>query len=285
MTIRERHPEAHFTHVPQATALVTGATAGIGAEFARQLASQGHALVLVARDAARLESSAASLRSRFAVPVETITADLLTDDGVEAVARRLASVDSPVALLVNNAGHGLRGNFADNELSDELDLLRIHTQAPLVLAHAALRAMGAAGGGRIINVASMAAFTPHGTYSAAKALMVSFSRWANEYYRPRGITVTAVCPGYVRTEFHERMRLEHLRVPRFAWLQPDEVVQAGLADAAAGRAVSIPTLRYKAGAVLARLLPDALLARGGGGGGGEEGKEPITRQTPADGGT
>jgi uncharacterized protein len=257
----EHHRPAGNNPSGPGTALITGATAGLGAEFARQLAERGLALVLVARDGERLAAAAASLQQRYGVPVETIAADLVTDDGIDRVAGRLAATDRPVTVLVNNAGYGLLGNFADNELEDELKHLRIHTEAPLRLCHAALRSMAATGGGRIINVASMAAFTPRGTYSAAKALMVNFSRWANVFYRGRGISVTALCPGYVHTEFHDRMRLDKKTIPSFAWLNADQVVREALRDAGAGKPVSIPSLKYKAAAVLARLLPDRLVER------------------------
>lgn len=256
-----QHPEAHFTTHPAYTALITGATAGLGAEFARQLASRGHGLVLVARNGERLEAFAGDLAARYAVPVETIRADLVTDEGIEAVSRRLADLDHPVTMLVNNAGHGLRGNFADNDLAQELEHLRIHTETPLALAHAALGAMTSLGGGKIINVASVAAFTPRGTYSAAKALLVNFSRWANLYYRDRGITVTALCPGLVRTEFHERMQMSTKGIPSWAWLEADHVVSVALTDANAGKSVSVPSTRYKLASAFARLAPDALVER------------------------
>lgn len=255
------HPEAHFTAHPAYTALITGASAGLGAEFARQLASRGYGLVLVARNAERLSDLAADLTARYAVPVETIRADLVTDEGIAAVSGRLSDPDRPITMLVNNAGHGLKGNFADNDLAEELEQLRIHTETPLVLAHAALRAMSEHGGGRIINVASVAAFTPRGVYSASKALLVNFSRWANVFYRDRGITVTALCPGLVHTEFHQRMGMDKKGIPRWAWLQADRVVEVALTDASAGRSVSIPSARYRIAATVARIAPDSLVER------------------------
>src|SRR5688500_16656894 len=122
------HPEAHFTAEPAYTALITGGTSGLGAEFAQQLAARGHGLVLVARDGHRLADAAAGLRARYAVPVETLAADLLTPEGLATVATRLEDTANPVNMLVNNAGHGLAGNFADNDLEKELDLLRIHAE-------------------------------------------------------------------------------------------------------------------------------------------------------------
>ena len=255
------HPEAHFTPEPAYTALITGGTSGLGAEFAQQLAARGHGLVLVARDGHRLADTAAGLRARYAVPVESLVADLLTPQGLAAVTARLADTTNPVNMLVNNAGHGLAGNFADNDLQEELDLLRIHAEVPLALAHAALQSMSQTGGGRIVNVASVAAFTPNGTYSAAKALLVTFSRWANVFYRDRHISVTALCPGLVHSEFHDRMGMDKRSIPNWLWLTADQVVREGLTDANAGKPVSIPSARYKAMALVARLAPDAVVER------------------------
>ncbi|GER24262.1 dehydrogenase [Zafaria cholistanensis] len=261
MASTSAHPEAHFTPEPAYTALITGGTSGLGAEFAQQLAARGHGLVLVARDRRRLADVAAGLRARYAVPVETLAADLLAPEGVAEVAGRLGDTANPVNMLVNNAGHGLAGNFADNGLQEELDLLRIHAEVPLALAHAALQAMAQTGGGRIVNVASVAAFTPNGTYSAAKALLVNFSRWANVFYRDRQISVTALCPGLVHSEFHDRMGLDKRSIPSWMWLTADHVVREGLTDANAGKPVSIPSARYKAMALVARLAPDTVVER------------------------
>ncbi|MCG2620928.1 SDR family oxidoreductase [Arthrobacter sp. I2-34] len=254
-----------MTATPAATGtesvLITGGTAGLGAEFARQLADRGASLVLVARDAARLEETAARLRTRAGVRVETLAADLLRDEGLDQVVARLADEAAPVGTLINNAGFGLRADFADSPLQDELDLLRIHVTVPVALAHTALQGMRRRGRGHIINIASMAGFTPRGSYSTAKAAMIHFSRWANLQYGPDGVTVTAVCPGYTHTEFHQRMAMETGGIPDWMWLDAPQVVREGLRDAAAGKAVSIPSRRYKALAVLARSLPPAVVGR------------------------
>lgn len=255
------HPETTNPHRSRGTALVTGATAGLGAEFCTQLAARGHDLVVVARDQPRLEEVAARLHAQYAVHVEVLPADLVTDGGSARVRARILQESRPVSLLVNNAGFGLRGNFADNDLGEELAHLRIHTQAPLVLMHAAINAMGSRGGGRIINVASVSAFTPRGSYAAAKALMVNFSRWANLYYADRGISVTALCPGFVRTEFHERLGAGKPGIPAWGWLKAPDVVRAALRDSAARKSLSIPSARYKVAVALARIAPDALVER------------------------
>lgn len=254
-------PRTSELDTPAFTALITGATSGLGAEFAQQLAASGHSLVLVARDEARLERVANELHTRYAVPVEILSADLLTDDGAARVVQRLQDASRPISMLINNAGYGLRGNFADNAWEDELAHLRIHTEVPLRLAHAAINAMANMGGGRIINVASVAAFTPRGTYSAAKALMVNFSRWANVFYKDRGVHVLALCPGFVKTEFHERMEMDTKFIPEWSWLTAEQVVREGLTASHAGVSVSIPSTKYRAAATLARMAPDSLVEK------------------------
>jgi short-subunit dehydrogenase len=243
------------------TALITGATSGLGAEFARQLAARGHDLVLVARDTARLDQRAAEITAAHRVRVETLAADLLTGEGVAAVAARLAADTDPVALLVNNAGFGLKGWFTANTLQEERDHLRILVQTPMELSYAALTAMERRGGGRIINVASTAGFALRGTYSAAKAWVINFSRWANVHYGPRGVASTAVCPGFVRTEFHSRMDADTTGIKDWMWLDAERVVREGLDDAFAGKPVSIPTRRYKVLSRITAMMPDRMAVK------------------------
>lgn len=242
------------------TALVTGATAGLGAEFARQLAEQGHNLVLVARDEARLQKAAESLQQRYRTTAEVLSADLTDDAGVASVVARLSDASRPVDVLVNNAGIGLLLDFDENSIEDEKKHLKLHVETAMVLSHAALQGMLKRGSGRIINVASVAAFLPRGSYSAAKAWLLSFSRWANLAYAARGVKVTAVCPGFVHTEFHDRMGMDKSVAPGWTWLRPGRVVREGLADNARGKAVSIPTKRYKVLTAAARILPDRIMA-------------------------
>jgi len=242
------------------TALITGASAGLGAEFARQLAAQGCNVVLVARNRARLEETAAGLERRYGITADVLPADLTDDAGVAAVVARLSDPQRPVGILVNNAGIGLLHNFEDNPISEEKKHLKLHGETAMELTHAALKGMLERGGGRIINVASIAAFLPRGTYSAAKAWLVSFSRWANLAYRQRGIKVTAVCPGFTHTEFHDRMGMDKSVAPSWAWLHADRVVRDGLADNERGKAVSIPSKRYKVLAAVARVAPAKLVA-------------------------
>ncbi|UWF78350.1 MULTISPECIES: SDR family NAD(P)-dependent oxidoreductase [Microbacterium] len=249
--------------MPQA--LITGASAGLGAEFARQLAARGADLILVARSADALEELAVELRTTHGVDVRVLPADLAVEADLQRVADRLTDAASPVDLLVNNAGFGLPLRFADNDVDDEVRHLRVHVEAPLRLMHAALQTMRGRGG-RIVNVASVAGFIPRSTYAACKAWLIGFSRWANIEYARDGVSVTALCPGFTHTTFHERMGLAagEEGVPAFAWLDARAVVREGLRDAARGRAVSVPSLRYKAIVALARLLPPSVAARAGG---------------------
>ena len=235
------------------TALVTGATAGIGHEFARQLAGRGHDLVLVARDAARLEGVAAELAREYGVRTETLPADLADAGQLRVVEDRLADPDRPVQLLVNNAGFGSRHRFLANDVADEHRLLDVLVTAVLRLSHAALGPMVQRGSGGVINVSSVAAYLDRGTYSAAKAWVNSFSRWAAAEYRPSGVTVTAVCPGLVRTEFHQRMQVR--QGSGFWWLEADRVVREALAAFDARRAICIPSRRYRLFVRASRLVP------------------------------
>jgi short-subunit dehydrogenase len=243
------------------TALVTGATAGIGREFAVQLAARGDRLVLVARDVERLEKVAAELRAEHGVEVEVLPADLADPDQVAAVAARVADREHPVDLLVNNAGFGLKGRFLDNAVADEVRMLDVLVTAVLRLSHAALGAMAERGSGQIVNVSSVAAFLPRGSYSAAKAWVNSFSLWAHQEYAGRGVTVMALCPGFTKTEFHARMDVSRGSAPGFLWLDAERLVREALADLEAGKAMSIPSKRYKAIAALGRTVPRPVLQR------------------------
>jgi short-subunit dehydrogenase len=243
-------------------ALVTGATAGLGAAFARELAASGHNLVLVARDEERLRASASELTAAHGVAVEVLRADLVEPNDLAEVVARVASSTDPIDVLVNNAGFGLRDPFEKNSLADEQRMIDLLVTAPMHLTHAALQQMLPRRGGTIVNVASVAAFAPRGTYGAAKAWVVSFSRSANVEYRRRGVTVTAVAPGFVRTEFHARMDVHTRTIPGPLWLDADRVARDGLEDAARGKALSVPSRRYKIIVALARVLPSRLAAAG-----------------------
>lgn len=243
------------------TALITGASAGLGQEFARQLARSGVRLVLVARDESRLRALAEELGTR-SVPHEVLAADLTVAAELDRVAARLADPDRPVDILINNAGFGVYAGFERSAIADERRLHELLSWVPLRLAHAAVPGMLARGGGWILNVASVAAFTPTGTYGAAKAAVVSLSRSLNARYRRRGIRVTALCPGLLATEFHERMGEDHLpRLPALAWARTERVAREGLRAVRAGKPVLVSDWRYRLMQPLTRILPARVLER------------------------
>lgn len=242
------------------TALVTGATAGLGAEFARQLAERGYDLVLVARDRARLADAAERLRAGHGVAVEVHPADLGDPAQRRTVEARLADPDRPVDVLVNNAGYGLPQGFLRSSVEDEEQLVQVLVLAVLRLTHAALPGMLARGRGAVVNVSSVAGFLPAGTYSAAKAWVTSFTEGLAPQLARKGVRAVAVCPGYTRTEMHQRMGIQP-RLPSWAWLEPQVVVRTALRDLERGATLSIAGAPYRAGAVLARLLPRAVLRR------------------------
>lgn len=244
------------------TALITGASSGLGAEYADQLAARGADLVLVARDEEALERLATSLRAAHGISVEVLAADLLKPRQRAKVEKRLADAARPVEVLVNNAGFGLPLTFETNDIEAEVAHLQLHVEVSMRLTHAALAPMLERGSGRILNVASIAGFLPRSTYGACKQWLISFSRWANVVYTPRGVTVTAVCPGFTHTNFHERMGLApgHEGIADWMWLDAEDVVAESLRDAARGRSVSVPSLRYKAIRRLVGVLPDSLTA-------------------------
>jgi short-subunit dehydrogenase len=243
------------------TALVTGPTSGIGAAFARQLAQRGYDLVLVARDERRLRELAADLERAHGVATEVVVADLTDRAALAEVEVRVADPARPIDLLVNNAGFGQKRPFLDNSVEDEQQMLDVLVTAVLRLSHAALGAMVERGSGSIVNVSSVAGFLSRGTYGAAKAYVTSMSQWADATYRGRGVRVMALCPGFTRTEFHERMGVGRGSAPSFLWLDADRLVRDALADLARGKSVSVPGKRYKVLTAVARHLPTSVLAR------------------------
>ncbi|MFG2816521.1 SDR family NAD(P)-dependent oxidoreductase [Streptomyces sp. NPDC048410] len=241
------------------TALITGSTAGIGAAFARRLAADGHDLVLVARDTARLREQALELHDLHGVEAEVLSADLAEDKGIETVAERLGDRRRPVDLLVNNAGFGNKGRYLDVSMADELRMIKVHCEAVLRLTSAATEAMRERGRGGVVNVASVAAFVPRGTYGASKAWVVQFTQGAAKDLAGSGVRLMALCPGFVRTEFHERAGMGTDNIPGWMWLDADKLVAEAVNDLARGKTVSIPDPRYKTLMGLAKIAPRGLL--------------------------
>lgn len=241
------------------TALITGPTAGIGASFAAVLAGEGFDLTLVSRDQVRLEQAAAELTKRCGVACTVLAADLAEPKSAARVEQSLR--DLPVDVLVNNAGFGLQQPFEHSAIEAEQRALDVMVGAVLRLTHAALPGMLARGSGDVINVSSVAGFLPRGTYGAHKAWVTSFSRWASLHYQASGLRVMALCPGFVRTEFHSRMQANVEGIPRWMWLDADVVVSTALEDLRAGKSVSVPTARYRALVTAARLAPPRVAER------------------------
>jgi short-subunit dehydrogenase len=237
------------------TALVTGASAGLGLEFAWQLATAKHDLVLVARDEERLTRLAAQLEAAAGITVEVLPADLSDRVDVERVALRLRDDEKPVGLLVNNAGLGLNQRFIGGDLDREEAALDLMVRAVLVLSQAAAESMTKRRRGAILNVASIAALLASGTYSAHKAWVRSFTEGLAVELKGTGVTATVLCPGFVRTEFHERGDIDVSAYPEIAWLNAESVVSTALADVRRGVVISTPSLRYRTVAALARVAP------------------------------
>jgi uncharacterized protein len=232
------------------TALITGATAGIGAAFARRLSADGFDLILLARDGERLARAAEEYGG-----AEVVVADLSTEEGIargEEAARR-------ADLVVNNAGFGHKGRFLDVPIEDELAMLRVHCEAVLRLTYAALPGIRERGRGGIINVASVAAFFSRGTYGASKSWVVGFSQAVAQDVP--GVRVMALCPGFVHTEFHDRAQMDMSGMPEAFWLDADKVVADALRDFRRGVLVCVPGAQYKALVGASRLIPRNLTAR------------------------
>jgi short-subunit dehydrogenase len=250
--------------VANPTALVTGATAGIGAAFAQRLAAEHYDLVLVARDTARLEAGAERLRAEHGVAVEVITADLGTEAGCDTVAARLTDPERPVDLLVNNAGLSINKSFVRSTPELETQLLNLNVHAVMRLTLAVLPELVRRRSGAVINVSSVSGFgvtMPGSTYPASKAWVTSFSESVALSVAPYGVRVMALCPGYVRTEFHQRAGINMSKTPTWMWLDADKLVIDALRDLRRGKIVSVPSWKYKIAVFGMRHAPRALVRR------------------------
>jgi short-subunit dehydrogenase len=244
-------------------ALVTGASTGIGAAFARVLATEGTELILVARAADRLEALAATLRQEHGVDVRVLPADLTADHDRRRVEEAIA-VDERLDLLVNNAGFGTAGDFARLDPDGEEREIRLNVLALVRLTRVALPGMVSRGRGAIINVSSLSAFQPapyNATYGATKAYVNSFSEALAEEVRGSGVRIQVLCPGFTRTEFQDRAGIDVSKVPAFAWMEPGEVATESLRALRAGTVVCVPGLGNRATATLSGLMPRRLLTR------------------------
>ena len=259
-SVRARRAVPPGDSVLRGRALITGGTSGIGLSFAHALAARGCDLVLVARDEARLEKTAEQLRWRYGVDVETRRADLADRGDVAAVAARLEDPDSPVEILVNNAGRGLHVRLLDADTTEHENALDLMVRAVLVLGGAAGRAMRARGHGVIINVSSVAGLIPMGMYSAIKIVGAHLLREPRPGAGRHRVRVTTLLPGWVRTEFHERAGIRASSIPGALWLEADDVVAECLGDVK-GRLRSVPSKRFAVLAFLAEHGPRPAVRR------------------------
>jgi len=239
-------------------ALVTGGSSGIGLAFARTLAEHGADLVLVARDPAKLNTVSEQLRAGYAIDVEIMTADLARADDVAQVAARLKTDDKPVDLLVNDAGVGLHASLLDDETTEQETAMAIMVTAVLKLSAAAAKAMLRRGSGHILNVASASAWIYTGNYSAIKRWVISYTQALALELEGSGVTATAVCPGWVKTPFHERSGVDRPHVPGFFWVSADVVASEGLAAALAGKAVCVPSAKWALAIFVAQHGPSGI---------------------------
>lgn len=245
--------------MPQA--LITGPTSGLGRGFADAFARRGFDLVLVSRDVTRLNATAGELMAQYGVRCEVLPADLAVREDVDRVAERLRDASRPVSALVNNAGFGLRESFLDASVGDEQRMLDVMVTSVMRLTHAALPGMVDRDRGMIINVSSMAGWFPGGTYSAAKAWVTTFSESLSVGTRGTGVRVVAVCPGFIRTEFHERAGMNMSQTPDWMWLDVPTVVDRAFRDLATRKPVSVAGAQYPAFARLLQHGPRTLAHR------------------------
>jgi short-subunit dehydrogenase len=242
-------------------ALVTGASSGIGESFTRLLAAEGFNLVLVARDEVRLNERAAGLKSKYGADSIVLVADLATESGCAKVEDFIAN--NEVEVLINNAGFGINKAFTMSDLVKEEEVLKVLVRTPMRLMHVALPKMKERNSGIVINVSSVAGFIAGGAYSASKAYLTVLSESLNTELSATKVKVSALCPGFTRTEFHQRGRMKMAGLPQFMWLNSDALVAKAWKDALAGKPVSIPGWQYKVLVGIISSVPRSLVRRVG----------------------
>jgi len=238
---------------------VTGATVGIGESFTRLLASKGYNIALVARDEVRLHERAGELREKYGIQTFVLPADLATKSGVKSVEKYIQSYE--IEVLINNAGFAINKVFTASDLGDEQDLLNVLVRTPMRLMHVILPGMKERKSGTIINVSSVAGFIAGGSYSAAKSYLTVLSESLNKELKGTGVIVCALCPGFTRTEFHQRARMKMKGLPSFMWLNADKLVAKAWKDAQANKPLSIPGWQYKLLMAIISITPRGLIRR------------------------
>jgi len=240
-------------------ALVTGATSGIGESFTRLLAANNYNIVLVARDLPRLQERAAGLVSTYGVETSIIQADLCGDVGCALVEKYIS--ENEIDVLINNAGFGINKAFTVSALQAEQDLLDVLVRTPMRLMHTALPGMKARDRGIIINISSVAGFIAGGTYSASKSYLTVLSESLHTELAGTRVLVSALCPGFTRTEFHQRGRMSMKGLPAFMWLNADKLVAKAWSDCLKGKAISVPGWQYQLLTFLMRFAPRPLVRK------------------------
>jgi len=240
-------------------AMVTGATAGIGESFTRVLAREGFNIVLVARDLERMKERAATLESQFNIQTAIVQADLATDHGCAKVEKYIT--DNQIEVLINNAGFGINKAFSMSELNSEQQLLDVLVRTPMRLMHTVIPQMKARNSGSIVNVSSVAGWIAGGTYSAAKSYLTVLSESLHTELRGTGIKISALCPGFTRTEFHERGRMRMNGLPNFMWLSADRVVSQAWKENQNGKVLSVPGWQYLILSTVSRFGPRPLVRK------------------------
>ena len=240
-------------------ALVTGATVGIGESFTRVLAHEGFNIVLVARDLERMKERAAALESQFKVQTAIVQADLATDAGCEKVEKYIS--ENQIEVLINNAGFGINKAFSVSDLDSEQQLLDVLVRTPMRLMHTVLPQMKERNTGSIINVSSVAGWIAGGTYSAAKSYLTVLSESIHTEMSGTGVKISALCPGFTRTEFHERGRMRMNGLPEFMWLSADRVVNQAWKENQSGKVLSVPGWQYLILSTVSRFGPRPLVRK------------------------
>ena len=242
-------------------ALVTGATSGIGESFTRLLASHKYNIVLVARDLPRLQERAQGLDEKFGVKTHVIQADLATDEGCLKVENYI--LQNQIDVLINNAGFGTSKAFTMSTIEIEQQLLDVLVRTPMRLMHVALPLMKERNKGVIINVSSVAGYIAGGTYSASKSYLTVLSESLHTELAATGVKISALCPGFTRTEFHQRGKMSMKGLPEFLWLDADRLVEQSWSDALRGKAVSVPGWQYKLLIFIVQTVPRSVIRKVG----------------------
>lgn len=235
-------------------AVITGPTSGIGLAYAQQLATEGYELLLIGRSEEKLKN----LQSQLKAPSQIYVADLSIHDQIIKTANHLKEL-AQIDILINNAGFGSSKPFSENSLEEEIEQVEVLVKAVMVLTHAVLPKMKKANSGMVLNISSVAAWLPTGSYAAAKSYVTSFTEAIAAELKGTKVQVTAVAPGYTKTKFFDRSQMDDEEVPSWLWLTPEQVASESLKDARSGQLISVPGAQYKAMSTVSRSLPRPLV--------------------------